>query len=271
MSDQPARPPEGRASPKLLAGVLAVLVHAALIVFLIFGVDWQNRPPVPVVAELFAPPLPKEAPPPPQPAAPQREPEAVKPPPQKTEPPPPPPPDPAEIALKAKREQERIKKEQEAREMEEKKRAEERRREEEKKREAERKKQEEIKLARVREAQAREAEALRQQEEHARQAALQAAQAARAKAFADYIQRISAKIRGNIVLPPDLPGNPEAIFEVVQLPTGEIIQAELRRSSGVKAYDDAVERAILKSSPLPKAEPAELFQRRLNLKFRPRE
>ena len=71
------------------------------------------------------------------------------------------------------------------------------------------------------------------------------------------------------MLPPDIPGNPEAIFDVVQLPTGEIIDAQLRKSSGVRAYDDAVQRAILKSSPLPKPETLELFQRSLTLRFRP--
>ena len=64
-------------------------------------------------------------------------------------------------------------------------------------------------------------------------------------------------------------GNPEAIFEVVQLPTGEIIDVQLKKSSGVRAYDDAVQRAILKSSPLPRPERADLFQRSLTLKFRP--
>ena len=78
-------------------------------------------------------------------------------------------------------------------------------------------------------------------------------------------------MRGNVILPPDLPGNPEAIFEVVQLPTGEILDVQLKKPSGVRAYDEAVQRAILKSSPLPRPERAELFQRTLTLKFRPSE
>jgi colicin import membrane protein len=44
---------------------------------------------------------------------------------------------------------------------------------------------------------------------------------------------------------------------------------KLRKSSGVRAYDDAVQRAILKASPLPKPVPADLFQRNLELHFRP--
>ena len=79
------------------------------------------------------------------------------------------------------------------------------------------------------------------------------------------------KIKGNIVLPPDIKGNPEAIFDVVQLPSGEILSVKLKKSSGHAAYDNAIERAILKSSPLPKPEQGDLFSRSLELKFRPLE
>jgi colicin import membrane protein len=109
-----------------------------------------------------------------------------------------------------------------------------------------------------------------QAEQEARVRAEQAAAgAARNKAQLDWIDRVRSRIRGNIILPPDIPGNPEAIFDVVQLPTGEIIDVKLRKSSGVRAYDDAVQRAILKSSPLPKPAQADLFQRSLELRFRP--
>ena len=56
---------------------------------------------------------------------------------------------------------------------------------------------------------------------------------------------------------------------MIQLPTGEIIDVQLRKSSGVAAYDDAVQRAILKSSPLPRPERAEQFPRALTFRFRP--
>jgi len=95
--------------------------------------------------------------------------------------------------------------------------------------------------------------------------------AARNKAVADYIARIRGKIKGNIVLPPDIKGNPEAIFEVVQLPSGEILSVKQKKSSGHAAWDAAVERAILKSSPLPKAESSDIFDRALVLTFRPLE
>jgi colicin import membrane protein len=47
------------------------------------------------------------------------------------------------------------------------------------------------------------------------------------------------------------------------------MSAKLRQSSGNKAYDAAVERAILKSSPLPRPDRPEQFRRELEIKFRP--
>ncbi len=154
----------------------------------------------------------------------------------------------------------------------------ERARQEAEKREADRKKlDEQRRLAESRVRQEREAQDLKLQAERekaarmAQQKAADAAVASRDRAEADYVRRIQAKVRGNVILPPDIAGNPEAIFDVVQLPTGEIIDATLRKSSGVRAYDDAVQRAIMKSSPLPRADPPDLFQRTLTLKFRPQD
>ena len=97
------------------------------------------------------------------------------------------------------------------------------------------------------------------------------ASAARSKAMADYTGKIKAKIKGNIILPADIKGNPEAIFEVVQVRRGEILSVRLKKTSGHAGYDAAVERAILKSSPLPKPERGDLFARDLTLKFHPLE
>jgi colicin import membrane protein len=99
----------------------------------------------------------------------------------------------------------------------------------------------------------------------------QQASAAQAGEMAKYIAAIRGKIRGNIVLPPDVRGNPEAVFEVTQLPSGEVLNIRLRKSSGHPAWDAATERAILKSSPLPKPAKNEFFSRTLELKFRPQD
>jgi colicin import membrane protein len=271
---------------KWVAAALAVAVNLGFIAFIVVSVTWQNRQESPVSVELYAPTAqapkaeaskaPEPAPPPPEPPKPVPEPprpapEPPKPPPAPPKPQPEPPkpapkveppaPSKAEIALKAKREQaERERVEKDKRETEKR---------EADKRDAEKKKQDEKRLADARERQQREAEALKAQAERERQSAAKAADAAQAKAMEDYIRRIQARIKANVNLPPDIAGNPEAVFDVLQLPTGEIIDVQLRKSSGVRAYDEAVQRAIIKASPLPKPEVADLFRRNLTLKFRP--
>jgi colicin import membrane protein len=264
----PLRAHSSWSTTKWVAAILAIAVHVAFVLFLIFNVNWQNRKPEPVTAELYLPPAPPKiepAKPPPEP--PKPEPPKPEPPrPQAEAKPPPVEPLKPDIALKQK--QERAKKDQAERERKDKEKQDAEKREAER-READ-KKQQEKRLAEVRERQAREADALKAQALRERQAQEKtAADAARAKADADYIRRIQAKIRGNVVVPPDMPGNPEAIFAVVQLPSGEIIDVQLGKSSGVRAYDEAVQRAILKSSPLPRPDSPDMFRRNITLKFRP--
>ena len=98
---------------------------------------------------------------------------------------------------------------------------------------------------------------------------MQAASARGSKSKADYQGRIAAKIRGNLMVPPGVSGNPEAQFLVSQLPSGEVVEVKLKRTSGHKALDEAIERAIYKSSPLPKPERPEDFDRALDLRFKP--
>jgi colicin import membrane protein len=287
-SDRPRTPRE--VTGKWLALALAVLVQLAFVAVLVFSVRWQNRKPEPVTAELYAPPAKStvtEAPPqpvPPPQSVPQPAPQPA-PLPAPAKPPAVAPPEPkvekpdthaADIALKARAEEERRKKAEALRREEEaKQRAQAEALERQK---ADEKKKLDAKQAEARARQQKETEAMRAQAEREtetratadRDAQARAQQATqRAKAEADWIRSIQAKVRGNVIVPPDMAGNPEAIFEVVQLPTGEIIDVQLRKSSGVRAYDDAVQRAILKSSPLPRPERPDLFQRSLTLKFRP--
>ena len=290
-SDRP-RPPR-KITGKWLAFALALLVEAAFVAVLVFSVTWQNRKPEPVVAELYAPPTkappsdtPPVAKPPPAPPEPAPEPAPKPEPPKPQTPPRPEPkanvPDPhaAEIALKARAEDERRQKDA-AQRVEAQKKAEADRRDAQKARERkdaedrrlleEKKAQDEKRATEARVRQQKETDALlAQADSEARAHAQKAAEdAARGRAQADWIRSIQAKVRGNVNVPPDIAGNPEAIFEVVQLPTGEIIDVQLRKGSGNRVYDEAVQRAILKSSPLPRPERPELFQRSLTLKFRP--
>src|SRR5215217_2973612 len=55
LTDRPRRP--ARISGKWPALALAIAVHVIFIGVLIFSVRWQNRTPEPVMAELYAPPV----------------------------------------------------------------------------------------------------------------------------------------------------------------------------------------------------------------------
>ncbi len=230
---------------KVPSVMLALLVHVLLAVFLFFGVRWQTKHadavevelwaslPAPVVEKVVAEPEPTPVPRP-----------EVKPEPKVEKAVEPPKPD---IALEKKKEV---------------------------KKEAPKKPEPKLKLDRFKDIRAQlehETATLNQRLEKDRindQIKREAATAA-ARADAAYVGKLKGKIKGNIVLPPDIPGNPEAIFDVVQLPTGEIMSVKLRKSSGHKAYDEAVERAIHKSSPLPRPDRPEQFQRNLEIKFKP--
>lgn len=280
--DRPARArhPRGR----LIALALAIAVNLLFVGVLVFSVSWQNRVPAPVTAELYAPPvttltplpaprLPELAQPKPLPPTPALPPVPVPAP--KPAPPPPPTPSQADIELKAK--QEAAKKEEAKKEAEAKKLAQQQARAvaamQAQAQSELRARQDTEREARLR-AQAEAESRLRAQaEQEARDRAQQAAAAAAAsRAEADWIDRIRSKIRGNVTyLPPESAGNPEAVFDVVQLPTGEVLQVHMRKSSGIPAYDDAVQRAIMKSSPLPPPPSPDLFQRELVLRFRPHE
>lgn len=95
--------------------------------------------------------------------------------------------------------------------------------------------------------------------------------AALSKLIDEYKAKIQSKIRRNVVQPPNVQDDTRAEFLVTLLPGGTVLTAELKKSSGNKAYDDAVERAILKSSPLPLPQDVQLFNRfrELDLTFKP--
>jgi colicin import membrane protein len=243
---------EGREDPgRKTSAVLAAVVHVALAIFLVYGIRWQTRMPEAVEVELVravpAPPAavvepapaPKVEPKPEPKVEPKAEPKPAKP----------------DIALKEKEKpkskpEPKVEPKSQSRPVPDKAR--------------------DQLLDKELKALAAEREKQLAAQELAQMKATQAS-VARSKATADYIGRIRGKIKGNIVLPPDIKGNPEAIFDVVQLPSGEILSVKLKKSSGHAAYDRAVERAILKSSPLPKPEQGDLFSRNLELKFRPLE
>lgn len=255
--------------------LMALAVHALLVIAIAFGVSWRSSNPAGVEAELWAavPQIAAPKPVEPEPTPPQ----PVK----KPEPPPPPKAetpkqDDAQIAIeKAKREEERKRKEEQLRREEELKRQKEE--QQRKLAEAEKLKKEQAEQKRREAAEAAAAEK-RRQENLQRMASLAGngpqtstgTAAQTAGPSASYAGRIKARILPNIVFSDTITGNPQATVEVKAGPDGTIIGRKLIKSSGVPAWDDAVLRAIDKTEVLPRDTDGRVPSS-LEISFRPRD
>ena len=241
--------------------MLALLAHALLLAALAFSVRWKTSDPAGVEAELWAA-VPQIAAP--RAVAPEPTPTPV-PVPLEVKPPPPPPkvepapvPD-AQIAIEkakrdeAKREQKRV--EDEKREIalrEEAKREQARAKDElerKKKEEALKLKQDQAKIDAARE---NNLKRMLSQAGATGEATSTGTAARTAGPSAGYAGRIKARIQPNIVFADSVDGNPLATVEVRAAPDGTITAKRLVKSSGVKAWDDAVLRAIDKTEVLPR-------------------
>ena len=259
-------------SHSLSTGALSALVHALFLALLFFGLQWQTHTPQPVQAELWAglPPIPKvvteTAPEPRLPEPVPSHPDPVP----KVEPVKPVPPSPASSAVskpdivterarnakilaekKAEEEQHEIERKKTQQEL----KLREIEREQNEKREALLKEQ-------AIKAQAQKELALKEQAEEKRLAALQREADARnaqtqasgnQQILQSYIERMQAKIKSNTIVPPSVPSGASATVKFVVLPDGSVLDGSIRvvQSSGQSAYDDAVQRAIIASQPLP--------------------
>lgn len=260
----------------------SLFVHALLVVALTAGIQWNQDNALSVEAELWsalpqaaAPPLVEVEPPPPPPPPPVKE--VVKPPPPTVQ-------RDADIALAKKRKQEEDKKLQETkdaerRRLEELKKADEkkaRQKAEEEKRKLDAKREEERKEKEKKEKEAKKVQA----QKDAKQAAEDAKKlelirrdnmkriaglagatggenatgtALRASGPSDsYGGRIRARIKPNIVFTEEASSNNPAEVEVKCAPDGTIVSRKLVKSSGNKAWDDAVLKAIDKTEVLPR-------------------
>jgi len=267
---------------------MALLVHVGLLIALAFGVSWRSQTPAGVSAELWAampqiaaPPAvePKPAPvPTPAPAP------APAPTPKTEETPPKPSEAEAQIAIekeKAERklreqreQQERERKEQERKDQE---RQEQERIEREKAEKLAAQKQRELEIKRQKEEEARQA---KQREENLKRMIGQAGgtgapnatgtAAREAGPSSSYAGRIVARVKPNIVLTDEVPGNPSADVEVRCAPDGTIVGRRLVKSSGNKEWDDAVLRALDRTEVLPRDTDGRVPSSMV-IAFRPRE
>lgn len=269
-----------RSATRLAAGALALGVHALFVLLLVFGVSWQTRQPAPVMVDLWdaIPEMPRPIPVAPPEAQPEPLPVVEPPPSEPANRPEPlksapvsvplikavPPPKAPDIALeKKKAEAQRLEKLKAMQAEEEKaltaaaraeadaiKGAREKLLAEQKKRELLRQMEEDDLIQRMADEDAEnEARQLKRQAEARLEAGKR--QAVVANLIRLHRDQISAKVRGNTRLPDNLKNDLEVRCLVKLLPTGEVRSVRVTQSSGNPVFDDAVVRAIEKSSPLP--------------------
>jgi len=185
-----------------------------------------------------------------------------------------------EQQLRERQEQRRQAEEQQLRERQEAERQEaERKRAEEAKRqaeEAERKRVEEIKRRQEEEAQrrkaaeearaqaAREAELRRQLEEE--EGRMQALDAGAGNVYAALIEQ---RIVRNWYRPPSARPGLRCVVHVTQAPGGTVLSVRIGECNGDAAVKQSIEAAVMRSSPLPPPPDARLFERNLELVFKP--
>ena len=267
--------------PGMLRAVgLALIAHVLLMMALGWGVNWKRDPvTLSAEAELWstlpqqaAPRLVEVPPPPPMPA-----PLAALPPVATVEPPKPEPaPREAEIAVEREKEkQEQSRRKQLALEREKKREAQKHKQLQAQRELDERRKQELARASAAEDKQRLEtAKRLKQETREAsrietqRQANLDrmkgmaqatgaqdatgTAQRPTGKPSDGYAGRISARVKPNIVFRDDVAGNPRADVEVRTSPDGTIIGQRIVKSSGVRRWDEAVLKAVIKTEVLPR-------------------
>lgn len=135
--------------------------------------------------------------------------------------------------------------------------------------EAERRRQEEI------ERQRQENERLRAEAEAARQAELAAEssrlEAMQANAKAAYVFAIQQRIQSRWVRPPTATDGLECIVNIRQAPGGEVLSVSIGRCNGDETVRRSIENAVKIASPLPMPEDPSVFERNIQLEFRPRD
>lgn len=85
----------------------------------------------------------------------------------------------------------------------------------------------------------------------------------------EYIAQIKDKVERNWLRPPGTAPRLRCVVRVSQIPGGDVVQVEIRQSSGNTAFDRSVEEAVLRSSPLPVPKDPSLFDRTIVITFEP--
>ena len=82
---------------------------------------------------------------------------------------------------------------------------------------------------------------------------------------------LQQKIERNWIRPPSARPGLECVVQVTQIPGGQVVAVKVVRCNGDDAVIRSVEAAVYQASPLPDPPDASLFERRLQLIFRPQD
>ena len=83
----------------------------------------------------------------------------------------------------------------------------------------------------------------------------------------EYVLYIQEKVQRSWIRPPSSGAGLSCTVEVRLIPSGEVIDAQIVRSSGNAAFDRSVEAAVFKASPLPVPPDAEVMEQFRSLRF----
>jgi colicin import membrane protein len=94
-------------------------------------------------------------------------------------------------------------------------------------------------------------------------------QAERSGLMDKYVRDITDKIQRYWTRPLSAKTGLDCVVSVVQLPTGDVISVVVTACNGDDAVTRSIEAAVRLASPLPRPENPNLFERNLNVRFRP--
>lgn len=88
---------------------------------------------------------------------------------------------------------------------------------------------------------------------------------------AQWAQAIQARVQRAWIRPPSAKAGLDCLVIVTQVPGGTVVRAEVRSCNGDEAVKQSIEAAVFRASPLPPPPDPALFERTLELRFRPYE
>ena len=88
-------------------------------------------------------------------------------------------------------------------------------------------------------------------------------------ARADWVSMIQARITRAWLRPPTAKVGLDCMLNVTQVPGGEVTQVSIGKCNGDQAVRDSIEAAALRASPLPPPPDPALFDRSLEIRFKP--